>query len=144
MNDDAPPTRATTHDSAGAHTQVVEGEQEERRPEDAPPCRQQHLGDGECPQGPVVAHEPQPVADLVEDRLPIRDRRRGRLLVADRQRRMAETTYVTALIRIVIGPVMTWTRIPLSPKSANLRDRPAAARALLPDRGASRSTMVGR
>ena len=69
MNDEAPPTPAMTPISAGLTLELVEREQEPGRPEDAPQHRHQHLGADERAQHGVAAHEPQPVADLVEHRL---------------------------------------------------------------------------
>ncbi len=58
--------------------------------------------------------------------------------------RTADTTYVTASMRIVIGPVRRVTRMPLTPNPANSAAEPLAASALLASRSRSRSTIVGR
>ncbi len=85
MNDDAPPTPATMPTSGRADAELVDREQEPRRPEDAPQHRHQHLGPGERPKDGVVADQPDPLADLVEDRLAILTERWRRLRVADRE-----------------------------------------------------------
>ncbi len=107
----------------GAQAQVIEGEQEERGPEDAPPGREERLGDRERPQGPVVANESEPVADLVEDGLAILDLRWRRLHVADahEQDRRHDVRHGVDQDRDRAGHGLD--EDPAQPESRELRDR---------------------
>ena len=127
MNDDAPPTAGDDADERRARARARRARTgSTRRPEHAPQRRQQHLGDREGPSDRVVPDEPEPVRGSRRAPARVLDAWAAAPPPADASASStADTTNVTASMRIVIGRSGAWTRKPLMPNAGELGDRAA-------------------
>ena len=108
--------------------ELVEDEQEERRPEDAPQAASA-IAHRRTPGGSgrgATSRRPSRISSRTGSRSAAR--RRRRLLAADRAEEDGRARNDSASTAIAIGAVSTWTRKPLIPKAMNSAAEPLAAR----------------